>query len=49
MAVDDLEMENYLHFTGLARPQAVVQNQPLQLTEIDTYDLAHNKKFNFTG
>lgn len=49
MKVDDLDMENYVDFTGLRRPQAVVQYNPLQLTEIDTYDLAKNKKFNFQG
>ena len=49
MAVDDLDMENYVDFQGLRRPQAVVQYNPLQLTEIDTFDLAKNKKFNFQG
>ncbi len=49
MKVDDLDMENYVDFVGLRRPQAVVQYNPLQLTEIDTYDLAKNKKFNFQG
>jgi len=49
MKVDDLDMENYIDFQGLRRPQAVVQYNPLQLTEIDTYDLAKNKKFNFRG
>jgi hypothetical protein len=49
MKVDTLDMENYVDFIGLRRPQAVVQYNPLQLTEIDTYDLAVNPKFNFKG
>lgn len=49
MKVDNLDMENYVDFIGLRRPQAVVQYNPLQLTEIDTYDLAVNPKFNFRG
>ncbi len=49
MKVDDLDPENFLHFQGLRRPQAVVQHNPLQLTEVDTRHLAKNKKFNFQG
>ena len=49
MMVDKLEMDNYLDFQGLRRPQAVVQYNPIQLTEIDTDDLAVNPKFNFRG
>lgn len=49
MKVDTLEMDNYVDFTGLRRPQAVVQYNPMQLTEIDTNDLAVNPKFNFRG
>lgn len=49
MKVDTLDMETYVDFIGLRRPQAVVQYNPLQLTEIDTYDLAVNPKFNFKG
>ena len=49
MKVDDLDMENYVEFTGLRRPQAVVQHNPHQLTEIDSDDLAKNAKFNFKG
>jgi len=47
--VDTLEMENYIDFIGLRRPQAVAQYNPLQLTEIDTGDLIQNPKFNFRG
>jgi hypothetical protein len=47
--VDTLEMDNYVDFIGLRRPQAVVQYNPMQLTEIDTSDLAVNPKFNFRG
>jgi len=47
MKVDTLDMENYVDFRGLRRPQAVVQYNPMQLTEIDTADLAVNPKFNF--
>lgn len=47
--VDTLEMDNYVDFQGLRRPQAVVQYNPMQLTEIDTNDLAVNPKFNFRG
>lgn len=47
--VDNLEMESYLHFAGLRRPQAVAINNPQMLTEIDTSDLVENPKFNFKG
>jgi hypothetical protein len=49
MKVDTLDLEPYVDFRGLRRPQAVVQNNPLQLTEIDTHDLAVNHPFNFQG
>ncbi len=50
MKVDDLEMENYLDFQGLARPQAgVTIYNPMMLTEIDNSDLARNKPFHFNG
>ena len=49
MKVDNLEMDNYVDFIGLRRPQAVVQYNPMQLTEIDTNDLSSNSKFNFRG
>lgn len=49
MKVDSLDMENYVDFQGLRRPQAVVQYNPLQLTEIDTFDLSVNRPFNFMG
>lgn len=50
MKVDDLEMENYINFTGLARPQAgVTIYNPMMLTEIDNSDLARNKAFHFNG
>jgi hypothetical protein len=49
MKVDDLDVEPTIDFIGLRRPQAVVQYNPLQLTEIDTYDLASNKRFDFQG
>ncbi len=49
MKVDTLDMENYIDFQGLRRPQAVVQYNPLQLTEIDTFDLSVNKPFRFQG
>ena len=45
--VDTLEVEDYIPFLGLQRPQAVAQNNPLQLTEVDAFDLAKNKKFIF--
>ena len=47
--IGEIEVENYLHFQGLRRPQAVPQHAPLQLTEVDQYDLAKNKKFRFSG
>lgn len=47
--VDDLNeaMEASLDFQGLRRPQAIVQYNPTQLTEIGPDILAPNKKFNF--
>jgi len=48
-AVDKLEMDVYVPFVGLQRPQAVVQYNPMMLTEIDSGDLAVNKPFRFTG
>jgi hypothetical protein len=48
-SVDNLDMETTLNFQGLRRPQAVVQNNPMMLTEITTEDLAVNPKFNFRG
>lgn len=48
--IDDLEMENYLDFQGLQRPQAGVGvYNPMMLTEIDDSDLARNHRFNFQG
>ncbi len=47
--VGEIEVENYLHFQGLRRPQAVAQHAPLQLTEIDQDDLVKNKKFRFVA
>jgi hypothetical protein len=47
--VDTFDVEPYIDFIGLRRPQAVVQFNPLQLTEVDTYDISGNHKFNFQG
>jgi hypothetical protein len=49
MKVDNLEMDNYVDFIGLRRPQAVVQYNPLFITEIGPEDLAVNPPFRFTG
>jgi hypothetical protein len=49
MKVDNLDLEPDVNFIGLRRPQAVVQYNPLQLTEVDTSDLSVNSKFNFRG
>jgi hypothetical protein len=51
MMVDNMDeaMEAGTHFTGLRRPQAVVQHNPLQLTERDTGTFSSNSKFNFKG
>lgn len=48
-STDDLDMETFVHFHGLRRPQAVAQHNPWQITEIDGSDLAKNPKFNFRG
>jgi len=49
--VDDMDeaMEASTHFVGLRRPQAIVQHNPLQLTERDTHTFSSNPKFNFRG
>ena len=51
LKVDDLDeaMEASTHFHGLRRPQAVVQHNPHQVTEIGSSILASNAKFNFKG
>jgi hypothetical protein len=51
MMVDDMEeaMEASTDFIGLRRPQAIVQYNPLQLTERDANTFVHNPKFNFRG
>ena len=51
MIVDNMDeaMEAGTDFIGLRRPQAIVQHNPLQLTERDTYTYASNPKFNFKG
>lgn len=51
MMVDNMDeaMEAGADFIGLRRPQAIVQHNPLQLTERDTYTYATNPKFNFKG
>jgi hypothetical protein len=49
MTVDNLDLEPYVDFTGLRRPQAVVQFNPLQLTEVDASDLSVNAPFRFKG
>jgi len=49
MKVDTLDIEPTLDFQGLRRPQAVVQHNPLMLTEADTYTLSGNRPFNFMG
>jgi hypothetical protein len=51
MMVDDLDeaMEAGTDFVGLRRPQAIVQHNPLQLTERDTNTFSSNAKFNFKG
>lgn len=48
-SVDTLDLENYVDFRGLRRPQAVAQNNPLMVTEMGADDLSGNKKFNFMG
>lgn len=45
--VDTFSTGNYLSWRGLRRPQAVVQVNPLFVTETSPDDLAENKKFNF--
>jgi hypothetical protein len=49
MMVDNMDeaIEASIDFRGLRRPQAVVQNNPLFITEIDTRLLASNCPFNF--
>ena len=47
MAVDDLDMANYVNFTGLRRPEPVSVYNPMMLTEIGPEDLSVNKKFRF--
>lgn len=49
--VDDLEeaMEATTNFVGLRRPQPIVQYNPLQLTEQDSFTFISNPKFNFRG
>jgi hypothetical protein len=49
MKVDNLDIEPYIDFIGLRRPQAVAQYNPMQITEADTWDLIQNPKFNFRG
>jgi len=50
MKVDTLDVENYVPFTGLRRPQAVHQSDNrLFITEVDEGDLARHNKFNFQG
>lgn len=51
MMVDDMDeaMEASTDFIGLRRPQAIVQYNPLQLTERDASTFVHNAKFNFKG
>lgn len=48
MTVDyDLDMEAYLPFQGLQRPQGVPQSNPFFVTEIGPKDTAVNNPFNF--
>jgi hypothetical protein len=47
--VDRLNVEDYVDFVGLRRPQPVAQYNPRQLTEIDASDLANNAEFHFNG
>jgi hypothetical protein len=51
MTVDDLEeaQEADLDWIGLRRPQAVVQYNPMMLTEVGPEQLLGNKPFNFQG
>lgn len=45
--VDNFDVEPYLDFRGLRRPEAVVQHNPQQLTEVDSRDLLPNRGFHF--
>lgn len=49
--VDDMDeaLEAGLHFHGLRRPQAIVQSNFPQQTEVGTHHLAKNNKFNFNN
>lgn len=47
--INDFDIEPYVDFIGLRRPQAVAVYNPTQLTELAPEDLAPNKKFEFQG
>lgn len=47
MAVDELNVEDYLHFTGMRRPQPVPQTCQLMVTELGEEELSRNPKFRF--
>jgi hypothetical protein len=47
--INDFDIEPYVDFIGLRRPQAVAVYNPTQLTELAPEDLSPNKKFEFQG
>lgn len=49
LKINDFDIEPYVDFIGLRRPQAVAVYNPTQLTELAPEDLASNKKFDFQG
>lgn len=49
LKINDFDIEPYVDFIGLRRPQAVAVYNPTQLTELAPEDLAPNKKFDFQG
>lgn len=49
LIIKDFDIEPYVSFQGLRRPQAVAVYNPTQLTELAPEDLAPNKKFDFQG
>jgi hypothetical protein len=49
MKVDDLDLGDYVNFTGLRRPQPTAVLNPMQLNWLDPADLATNPAFNFRG
>ena len=49
LIIKDFDVEPYIPFVGLRRPQAVAVYNPTRLTEWSPEDLAPNKKFDFQG